>query len=1197
MQQPMMEQKAKPNEIYTYEEALKQSVKYFNGEELSAKVFVDKYALRDLSNNILEATPTQTHRRLAKEFARIEAKKFAKPLCEEQIFDLFDKFAQIIPQGSPIYGIGNPYQYISISNCFVIDPPQDSYGSILKADEELIQISKRRGGVGIDLSNLRPTGFPTKNSSKSSTGTKSWMERYSNSIREVGQDGRRGALMETLSVHHPDIETFITIKNDDTKVTGANISVRLTDEFLTAVSKDILYEQRWPIDSKPRFTKVVSAKSIWDKIIYSAWLRAEPGLLFWDNILKESLPDCYAKYGFATVTTNPCITKDTIIFTTNGAKNVDSLIEKPFIAIVNGKEYPCNNGFVQTGTKPVFLIETTKGFKFKCTDNHKIHTPYGYKELSELFIGDVISLSNHSTNIKWGSGYFETGWLIGNFLGDGHYVDNTAKLQYWEQDKEFVYKKACEFISQKLNCRSDLGSGSLERKVLGVKSIELRNLVHLFVDDNKILSTNIEQMSENFYSGFLSGWFDADGTVNVDSNKGNSCRLSSIHISNLEIAQRMLLKLGIVSSIYKYRKEAGFRLLPDGNGGLKSYFCQANHELHISKENIEKFHKKVGFITPYKQNQLDDIIKNRKRKPNKESYEDTIKSIGYIGIEDVYDCTIDDIHEFDGNGVRLHNCSEIPLSVNDSCRLMAIMLFCCVDNPYTDKARFNYKKLFDLAKTAQRLMDDLIDLELECIARIIAKIDDDPESDDIKQREKELWVKIQSSCHNGRRTGLGITGLGDTLAALGIKYGSEKSEQTIDRIYKTLKFGSYTSSMEMAKELGSFPVWDWELERENPFLKRFAEEGVDLIHEAGVFETFQLQDELDGFISGKDLLRDIKKYGRRNIANLTTAPTGTISILAGMFVKKWYFNTTSGFESALFIDAERKKKGNLTDDGFRVDSVDKSGDKWMHFNVYHSGVKAWMDITGKTEIDESCPYKGALASDIDWKQRVKLQAIAQKHVDHAISSTINLPSSVTEQEVAEIYEAAWKYGLKGITIYRDGCRSGVITQAKTNLDERPKDIICDIHHITVKGNKYFVLVGLVDDKPYEVFAGKNGILDKEIKQAKIVKKRNGVYHLFSVDGTEVYLAPITQACSEDEEAITRLSSLCLRSGANMHLVVKQLEKVSGEMHSFAKSVARALKKYIDEGTPEGEKCPECSADLIRSEGCKKCTSCGYGACN
>jgi ribonucleoside-diphosphate reductase alpha chain len=847
--------------VYTYEEALSASISYFSGEELPAKIFVDKYALRNADGQFVELTPDDMHKRLAREFARIEKKKFKEPYSEDYIYSLLQNFSTIIPQGSPIFGIGNPSQFVSVSNCFVVDGPEDSYAGLLRADEELIQISKRRGGVGLDLSKPRPSRSATRNSSRTSTGTATWMQRYSNSIREVGQDGRRGALMQTLSVHHPDIETFATIKNDDTKVTGANISIRLTDEFLNAVAEGTDYEQRWPVDKdvvvaphlKP-MSKMVDAKSIWQTIIHSAWFRAEPGLLFWDNILRESPADCYAKHGFRTISTNPC--------------------------------------------------------------------------------------------------------------------------------------------------------------------------------------------------------------------------------------------------------------------------------------------------------------------------------------------------------------GEIPLSAYDSCRLLAINLFSFVRNAYTKDAYFDFNALYRVAQVAQRLLDDLIDLEIECIGRIIAKIYEDKESIELKQRELNLWEKIYQSCIKGRRTGLGITVLGDTLAAIGQHYGDDESIKVVERIYQTLKFGSYRSSVDMAKEIGPFQVWNWELEKDNPFINRIKDEVLDITIPRGGDVINALKP-----IFGKELYNDIKKYGRRNIANLTTAPTGTISIMAGMNIKdKWYFNTTSGIEPCIATGYERRKKGNLHDEHFRSDFVDQSGDHWMTFTVYHSGVKAWMDVNNKTEMDSTCPYNNCTADKIVWTQRVKLQAAAQKHVDHSISSTVNLPADVTEEEVAKIYEAAWRAGCKGITVYRDGCRTGVINslekKAEKNVqEERPKSIPCDIHHITVKGEKYFALVGFRDERmPYEVFAGRNGFLDKKYTSGFIRRKKRGFYELYGVekDGKKtLLLAPITAVSNEHEETITRLASLALRSGGDVHLVVQQLEKVNGEMNSFAKSVARAIKKYIPDGTVEhGEDCPSCSGkNIVRQEGCKACKDCGWTACN
>lgn len=822
-----------------YKEALLRSTEYFSGQELPAKVFVDKYALRDNEGSILEATPDDTHRRLAKEFARIEKSKFADPMSEEEIFQLFYKFKTLIPQGSPISAIGNNYQFLSTSNCFVIDSPKDSYGGICHTDQELVQLSKRRGGIGIDLSNLRPTGSPTLNSSRTSTGVKSWMERYSNSIREVGQGGRRGALMLTLSIHHPDILTFITAKDNDKDVTGANISVRVTDEFLKAVENDEEYELRFPIDDPNTTFKIKkSAKAVWEQIMSSAWARAEPGVLFWDNITSESPADCYPH--FKTISTNPC--------------------------------------------------------------------------------------------------------------------------------------------------------------------------------------------------------------------------------------------------------------------------------------------------------------------------------------------------------------GEITLSANDSCRLLAINVFSCVVNPYEENSEFDFAKLYELSQTAQRLLDDLIDLELEKIDEILNKISLDPEEDFIKELEINLWKKVRESCFRGRRTGLGITGLGDVIASVGLRYGSEKSIIFVNNLYKTLKFGSYRASVEIAKELGAFPDWNWDKEKSNPFLLRFKKEYLDLY-----------EDEFNCTkpICGNGLYKDMAKYGRRNIANLTTAPTGTISILASIFVKdKYYHNISSGIEPVWNISLTRRKKGNPGDTNFRSDFVDQLGDHWMEFTVYHSPLQAWMDVNNT--IDESNnPYIGSTSPEIDWVQRVKLQATAQKHVDHSISSTVNLPNYVTKEEVSEIYNTAWKSGCKGITIYRDGCRTGVLikkeekkeTIVRTNSVKRPKNLNCDIYHISVKKEKFTVIVGLFEDSPYEVFCVK-GFIEND-KKGELSKQSKGKYVLITKD-SELELSNLLD--DDAQNALMRMISAALRHGADIKFVVEQLQKTHGDMTSMTKSIARALKKYIGDGETSSEICIECSGKLIYQEGCLKCESCGYAKC-
>lgn len=816
------------------------ALRYFENDELPANVWETKYGLRDADDNLIEQTPDDTHRRLAREFARIEAGKFQQPYSEEYIYSLLKDFGPIIPQGSPMSGIGSK-QFVSLSNCYVVDPPLDSYGGICHTDQQLVQICKRRGGVGTDLSYIRPAEMPTTNSARRATGVVTFAERFSNSIREVGQNGRRGALMLTLSVHHPEVVGFARMKLDRTKVTGANVSVRLTDEFLQAVQDDAEYEQRWPVASRtPLFSRKVKAREVWKQIIHCAWQRAEPGLLFWDNIIRESPADCYASLGFQTVATNPC--------------------------------------------------------------------------------------------------------------------------------------------------------------------------------------------------------------------------------------------------------------------------------------------------------------------------------------------------------------AELPLCVLDSCRLLLLNLFCFVRYPFTPSAYFDFNAFYEHAQVAQRLMDDLVDLELEFVDRILTKIKADPEPDHIKQCELDIWTRVREKCANGRRTGTGITALGDAMAATGVAYGSDKSIDFVDMVYRVLKLGSYRSSVDMARELGPFPVWNAELEKDCPFLLRIKNED-------------------------SNLYADMQVHGRRNIALLTTAPAGTVSILAGL---RPYFGTTSGIEP-LFTDEPyiRRKKINHADKDARVDSVDDKGDRWTHYPVYHAKLKQWMDVTGETDIAKS-PYHGCCAKDLDWKQRVRLQATAQKHVDHAISSTINLPADVTEEQVAEVYEALWKEGCKGGTVYRDGCRDGVLVTAetssvihKTQAPKRPKELPCDIHHMVVDKKPCVVVVGLLKDEPYEVFAFTNtmmhitcddGLLLGKSHQKGVIKKvKRGEYMLLAEDGTDLLhnCSSLNGLLSTEEAALTRMLSTSLRHGVDISFILDQLGKVEGDLHCFTKAVARALKKYVPDGKKvSGTKCPQCGEESLRyQEGCQTCGACGFSKCS
>lgn len=798
--------------VYSYEEALEASVSYFDGDDLAGKVFIDKYALRNDKGEILELTPSDMHRRLASEFARVEHSKFKNPLSEAEIFDLFDHFRYIVPQGSVLYGCGNNYQLTSLSNCYVVNSPEDSYGGILNTDEQLVQISKRRGGVGVDLSNLRPAGFPTKNSSRFSCGVKAWMRRYSNSIREVGQDGRRGALMITLSVHHPDVLEFINIKNDPNEVTGANISVRYTDEFLQALENDEEYELRFPVNST-NVVRKIRAKHVWDATVKSAWNRAEPGILFWDRVCQYNTIDCYKEDGYLTQSTNPC--------------------------------------------------------------------------------------------------------------------------------------------------------------------------------------------------------------------------------------------------------------------------------------------------------------------------------------------------------------SELPLCHYDSCRLMIQNLFSYVANPFTREAYFDKELFYKHAKIAQRLMDDLIDLELEKIQSILNKIGKDPENHLLKEREWLLWDNIRLKCINGRRTGLGITGEADMLAALGIKYGSDESIKMVDFVHREQKLASYLSSSEMAIEIGPFPIWNWEKEKDSLFLLEIAKDSP-VIYE------------------------HIRLYGRRNIGNLTIAPTGSMSLLT---------QTTSGIEPLFMLEPyKRRKKINPSDKNTRVDFTDAQGDCWQEFEVVHPKLRMWMKITGCTDWKTS-PWYGCCAEDLDWTQRVKLQAAAQKHIDHAISSTLNLPEDVSLEKVDEIFRTAWKAGCKGITVYRKNCRTGVLVEKKSSetskFIKRPKELACDIYHVTVKGKQYTICIGLLNNNPYEVLVigEKTG---RNLSTGKVIKRKQGWYDLYNNDGESIY-ENMTGWCDNEQGNITRLISTLLRHDVPVDYIIDQLIKMSGDINGFARSISRCLKKYIPDDTKVGEKCPECNQDLIYKEGCQSCV-CGYSKC-
>ncbi|MFB9054582.1 adenosylcobalamin-dependent ribonucleoside-diphosphate reductase [Formosa undariae] len=841
-------------QTYTQEEAFEAALKYFKGDDLAARVWLNKYALKDSDGNIYELTPNDMHHRIASEIARIEV-RYPNPLSEEEIFDLIKDFKYIVPQGSPMAGIGNPFQIASLSNCFVIgnSGDSDSYGGIMKIDQEQVQLMKRRGGVGHDLSHIRPKGSPVKNSALTSTGIVPFMERYSNSTREVAQDGRRGALMLSVSVNHPDSEDFIDAKLEQGKVTGANVSVRIDDEFMKAVKADGEYTQKYPIFSKnPKFTKTIQANGIWKKIVHNAWKSAEPGILFWDTIINESVPDCYSEFGYKTVSTNPC--------------------------------------------------------------------------------------------------------------------------------------------------------------------------------------------------------------------------------------------------------------------------------------------------------------------------------------------------------------GEIPLCPYDSCRLLAINLFSYVENPFTKAAAFNFELFSKHIAVAQRIMDDIIDLELEKIDGILAKIEADPELDVVKATEKNLWENIKNKAEEGRRTGIGITAEGDMLAALGIRYGSEEGNAFSVEVHKKLAIEAYRASVYTAKDRGAFSVYDAELEKDNPFILRLKEADSKLYY-------------------------DMLEYGRRNIALLTIAPTGTTSLMT---------QTSSGIEPVFMPVYKRRRKVNPNDKNVRIDFVDEVGDSWEEYVVFHHRFKQWMEVNGfdlslnysQEEIDAliaKSPYYKATSNDVDWLSKVSMQGAVQKWVDHSISVTINLPNDVSEDLVGQLYLKAWEVGCKGVTVYRDGSRAGVLisNEEKKEEDEttdvlttfptkRPQVLEADVVRFQNNKEKWIAFIGKIDGKPYEVFTGltddEDGmIIPRWVNEGLIIKNRNDdgtrrydfQYH--NKRGYKTTIEGLSHKFNPEFWNYAKLISSTLRHGMPIDKIVdliNSLQLDSESINTWKNGVVRALKRFVADGTQvKGQTCSNCdSENLIYQEGCLTCKDCGSSKC-
>lgn len=1054
----------------------------------------------------------------------------------------------------------------------------------------------------------------------------------------VHNSGRRGALMLSISVHHPEIMSFITSKRDLQKITGANISVRITDEFMNAVKKDKLYELRWPVDSSsPSVSKKVKAKEVWDALVESNYLSAEPGILFWDTIIRNSPADIYSELGLKTLSTNPSLRGGTMVLTDKGVHPIKWLAENRStcrVLNINGIWCDCNV-FKSGDNKPLYKINFTNGQSVFCTKEHKwpilntngniINRHTGEickKKTIDLKPRDKIYLPSFSNPINNPHCKFTRmdGFVLGWNQGDGwisRHIGANNVLQYGfifgEEDmKSGIANNIMDYTNalaeRESSLRRDHNTNSYSYVTTDRRVREkMAEMKASHKEDG--VPYSVWEGNDEFVKGYVDGLFSSDGYIEC-KEKLSGCRmiLVSSHKKLIEDVQKLLLFYGIRSGIRKSESTSRF---PKYNSDKK----YTRYDLHIGTIHVQKFSNVFSLSNCNKQKKLDEI---RAKSPvfyekskriefaNSREYM-VIKNVELTSFrEDVYDIHVhDDTHTFMTEAGITGNCGELPLADKTSCILLCLNVASFVNNPFSDKAEFDQYRFVDRVRKAQRLIDDLVDIELECIGKIISKIESDPEPEDIKHNELSLWKGIEEKCRQSRRTGLGITGLGDCIAELNVKYGSPESEKIVDNIYKTLRDEAYRSSIGLAKERGAFPLFDPKLEQEskNEYLERLPD----------------------------DIKNSMWKYGRRNISILTTAPAGSISTQT---------QTTSGFEPVYLAQYVRKRK-LVEGDKETPDFIDDSGDKWKEYTVDHHGLKKFKEITGKTF--EDSPYFGAESVKIDFDARVRMQGIATQYVDHAISSTVNLPNDVTKETISKLYFKAWESGCKGLTIYRDGSRDGVLTAKKSNstkdcedCDEaskmlvelvskgkRPKYIIpssapkrldvipCDIQRSKVGGSDWLFFIGTLSGVPYEVFGGEASqfTIPQKYKTGWIVKngKIDGVtqYNLVlgSLDDVNEKLefkGIVRHFNNNEYGAFTRLTSLALRHGIPIKYIIEQITKkgVEGDLFSFQRAMARVLKKYIGEGEKCQMECPDCySHDMVYRNGCPTCMQCGFSHCS
>jgi len=1116
--------------MYIKSEVEKVALEYFK-DSLVANVWMDKYALKVDDTNFIELSPDDTIKRLTSELSRIE-NKYPNPISYDTIYDLLKNYGKFVFGGSSLFGIGNYLTLSSLGNCFVIDSPYDSYGGIFKTDQELAQLMKRRGGVGVDISTLRSKGAKVLNAANASTGAVSFANRYSNTTREVAQDGRRGALMLSMDIDHKDVGDFISCKDDLTKVTGANISVKVNDNFMHFLTDQTLQDTK----------TYINVKRVWDKLIHQAWKSAEPGVLFWDKIISESPADCYE--GFKTVSTNPCTSGDTLILTEHGYKQISSCISKN-VSVWNGSEFSKVRPQITGQTNQWYIITFSDGSELKCTPYHKFYLKNYNDEIlaSQLVIGDKLQKFIFPI-IPDNNKFCKDLYTYGFFCGDGTIKRGEATIDLYGEKKLLLdllnyrrYRKEKDGVSWKL--------------YLGTKW------------DKKFVPDSTFSLTSKLT--YLAGLLDSDGSLNSPDGSLNISSIDRDFLLNIKYLLNTIGTTGTVSLM----KKSGKKLMPNGHGSNSFYNCKNSYRIIINATNVKKLID-IGLKTHRVK-----LIANPNRNASRFI---TVTNIELLNVNNELTYCFNEPIKHRGifNGILTGQCGELPLCPYDSCRLGSINLYTYVVNPFTDNAGFDLVQLGEDTQKIQRLMDDLIDLESEKIIAILDKIEKDPEPIEVKQPELDLWTKIHNKLLLGRRTGLGLMGLADAGAALGLKYGESAFIGLSEEIAKTIALNSYKSSIIMAHERGAFPIWSGIKEMNNPFLSRILEK-----------------------LRNTEFEYLYSEYGRRNIANLTIAPTGSISMLAGV---------SSGIEPVFALSYNRKRKVNV--DNPNKSSQDKQGDWWETYEVLHSKYIEWYNKYGYAvdegesikELSEKSPYYKATAHDIDPHTKIKLQSVIQSWIDHSISVTYNLPSEVTEEQVSSLYMEAWKLGLKGFTVYRDDCREGILTTDKStrfnqyDAPKRPKDLACDVYNIMAKGRPWKVFIGIMEGLPYEVFAV-NGKIDKVLIEHGVLRKViGGRYDLLSLTG-ETIVEDITHNMTQEEEAFTRIISWALRHGAKLQFGVEQLNKAEGDITSFAKAIARTFKKYIKDGSIiRGDACPTCSMALVTTEGCAVCHNCGYSKC-